>query len=88
MVKSGKMVENSMGELVPVSSPVYFPEINGKIDPDHWYQTENEALYAEAVAKDELFDEMDRQIKECYRKKHERWNLLRDKYGIKRKFPV
>ena len=99
MVKSGRIIQqwkwvgrgkNRRRERVDfeLSSVVYFAEkLDGTIDRMYWYLTESEALFFEAVEKDELIREMDRRIQDCYQKKNERWNQLCDKFGVDRKHP-
>lgn len=93
MVKTGKTIESykivkgkRVRERLTLNKDVFFPEKpDGQINLMTWYLTENEALFFEEVKKDKLLQKLDRQIKECYAKKKERWNFLKDKFRPKAK---
>jgi len=94
LVKSGTVIEkwqnvgrgqNRRNERVkqPVSKTVYFPERhNGKADLTDWCLTEKQALFCEAVDKDEVLNKLTATINQCYKAKNERWAELHKRFGL------
>lgn len=94
MVKSGMVVEQwktvgrgrnrkTIREKTPVSSPVYFPELDGEVDLMIWRLTEKEAILAERWHK--IIKETDPELKAFYRRRRKAWNEICDELGLQSK---
>jgi hypothetical protein len=93
-VKSGTVIEkwqnvgrgqNQRNERVKqtVSRSVYFPERHdGKADLTDWCLTEKQALFCEAVEKDEEINKLTAMIEQCYKAKNARWAKLHKEFGL------